>query len=101
MGDTGFLSALVNFPKEGITDETVELLKPYFSAPDFNFESAKKVRVLLSPVYMPILAAPEPPMAGRQLSTRNVCRRPAEAGRGHPMLWRCDLPWAALHEGRG
>ena len=42
MGDTQFLSALMNFPKEQITDETVELLLPYFSAPDFNFESAKK-----------------------------------------------------------
>lgn len=43
MGDINFLSALVNFPKEAITDETVELLQPYFAAPDFNFESAKKV----------------------------------------------------------
>lgn len=45
MGDTAFLSSLINFPKEAITDETVELLKPYFKAPDFNFESAKKVRL--------------------------------------------------------
>ena len=44
MGDIQFLTALQNFPKEGITNETVELLKPYFSAPDFNYESAKKVR---------------------------------------------------------
>ena len=43
MGDTNFLSALINFPKEAITDETVELLSPYFKAQDFNFESAKKV----------------------------------------------------------
>ena len=43
MGDIQFLTALQNFPKEGITNETVELLKPYFSAPDFNYESAKKV----------------------------------------------------------
>eukprot|EP00884_Botryococcus_braunii_P013306 jgi/Botrbrau1/21977/Bobra.0790s0001.1 len=42
MGDLNFLSALMNFPKEQITDETVELLKPYFAAPDFNYESAKK-----------------------------------------------------------
>ena len=55
MGDTSFLSALVNFPKEGITDETVELLKPYFRAPDFNFESAKKVGLLL---LMVLLASP-------------------------------------------
>jgi len=44
MGDIQFLTALQNFPKEGITDETVELLKPYFSAPDFNYDSAKKAR---------------------------------------------------------
>lgn len=43
MGDINFLSALVNFPKEAITDETVELLQPYFAAPDFKYESAKKV----------------------------------------------------------
>ncbi|KAK9841874.1 hypothetical protein WJX81_008571 [Elliptochloris bilobata] len=42
MGDIQFLTALQNFPKEGITDETVELLQPYFNAPDFNFDSAKK-----------------------------------------------------------
>lgn len=34
--------SLVNFPKEAINDETVELLQPYFAAPDFNYESAKK-----------------------------------------------------------
>ncbi len=43
MGDTNFLNALITFPKEAITDETVELLMPYFKAQDFNFESAKKV----------------------------------------------------------
>lgn len=42
MGDLTFLQSLLNFPKEAINDETVELLQPYFSAPDFNFESAKK-----------------------------------------------------------
>ncbi|KAL4552567.1 hypothetical protein Ndes2526B_g02495 [Nannochloris sp. 'desiccata'] len=42
MGDMTFLQSLLNFPKEAINDETVELLQPYFSAPDFNFESAKK-----------------------------------------------------------
>ena len=43
MGDISFLSSLMRFPKEAINDETVELLMPYFSAPDFNFDSAKKV----------------------------------------------------------
>lgn len=42
MSDSQFLNHLMNFPKEQINDETVELLLPYFSAPDFNFESAAK-----------------------------------------------------------
>ncbi|KIZ06069.1 Dynein gamma chain, flagellar outer arm [Monoraphidium neglectum] len=42
MGDMTFLTALLNFPKEQINDETVELLQPYFAAPDFNYESARK-----------------------------------------------------------
>jgi dynein heavy chain, axonemal len=42
MSDSQFLSHLMNFPKEQINDETVELLQPYFSAPDFNYESAAK-----------------------------------------------------------
>lgn len=45
MGDTNFLSTLINFSKEAITDETVEFLKPYFKAQDFNYESARKVRM--------------------------------------------------------
>ena len=31
-----------SFPKEAINDETVELLAPYFAAPDFTYESASK-----------------------------------------------------------
>jgi hypothetical protein len=42
MGDMNFLTSLLNFPKEQINDETVELLQPYFAAPDFNYESARK-----------------------------------------------------------
>ena len=34
--------SLMTFPKEAINDETVELLQPYFAAPDFNYEAAKK-----------------------------------------------------------
>ncbi len=45
MGDSTFLNTLMNFPKEQINDETVELLAPYFAAPDFNFDAAKKVRL--------------------------------------------------------
>ena len=51
MGDIAFLGSLTNFPKECINDETVELLQPYFNAPDFNFESAKKVRPSLQLTY--------------------------------------------------
>lgn len=46
MGDINFLVTLTNFPKEQINDETVELLRPYFAAPDFNYNAAKKVRFL-------------------------------------------------------
>ena len=42
MGKSTFLQDLMNFPKETINDETCELLEPYFMAPDFNFEAAKK-----------------------------------------------------------
>jgi len=42
MSDSAFLTALLNFPKEQINDETVELLQPYFAAPDFNYDAAKK-----------------------------------------------------------
>mmetsp|Transcript_5388 Transcript_5388/g.12712 ORF Transcript_5388/g.12712 Transcript_5388/m.12712 type:complete len:4322 (-) Transcript_5388:507-13472(-) len=42
MSDMSFLSALMNFPKEQINDETVELLQPYFAAPDFNYDAARK-----------------------------------------------------------
>ncbi len=42
MSDMNFLSSLMNFPKEQINDETVELLQPYFACADFNYENAKK-----------------------------------------------------------
>ena len=41
MGDTQFLGALMDFPKEAINDETCELLQPYFTE-DFTFDMAKK-----------------------------------------------------------
>ena len=43
MGGMNFMGTLLNFAKDTINDETVELLQPYFSASDFNFEAAKKV----------------------------------------------------------
>ena len=42
MGEMGFLQNLLNFPKDEINDETVELLQPYFKSPDFSYSSAKK-----------------------------------------------------------
>ena len=42
MSDMGFLQKLLNFPKEEMNDETVELLQPYFRSGDFNYDSAKK-----------------------------------------------------------
>ncbi|KXJ25285.1 Dynein heavy chain 5, axonemal [Exaiptasia diaphana] len=43
MSKSDFLPSLVNFPKDSITDETVELLAPYLDADDFNIETAKRV----------------------------------------------------------
>lgn len=42
MGEISFLNSLLTFAKEQINDETVELLQPYFAAPDFNYDSAHK-----------------------------------------------------------
>ena len=43
MSQGGFLQNLVNFPKDSINEETVELLQPYFDMEDYKLESAKKV----------------------------------------------------------
>eukprot|EP00108_Taenia_solium_P009032 TsM_000496300 transcript=TsM_000496300 gene=TsM_000496300 len=43
MGNTAFLSNLLNFPKDTITDETIDLMEPYFQMEDFNLEQAKRV----------------------------------------------------------
>ncbi|XP_064640332.1 dynein axonemal heavy chain 5-like isoform X2 [Lineus longissimus] len=43
MAGTGFLQLLMNFPKDTINDETVELLEPYLQMEDYNLETAKKV----------------------------------------------------------
>ena len=42
MSDVNFLSSLLNFPKEEINDEDIELLQPYFNMPDFTVEAAYK-----------------------------------------------------------
>lgn len=43
MTNTGFLTMLMTFPKDLITEETVELLEPYLTMEDYNLEVAKKV----------------------------------------------------------
>lgn len=43
MASTTFLQQLQNFPKDTISDETVELLEPYFRAEDYNMEMARRV----------------------------------------------------------
>ncbi|CAF4725909.1 unnamed protein product, partial [Rotaria magnacalcarata] len=43
MGGSDFLNTLLNFPKDTINAETVELLQPYLLMEDFNLETAKRV----------------------------------------------------------
>jgi hypothetical protein len=42
MNSTDFLNQLLDFPRDEINAETVELLQPYLQMPDFDFEQAKK-----------------------------------------------------------
>jgi len=41
--ETAFMDDLVTFPKDSITDETIELMQPYLESPLFNIDMAKKV----------------------------------------------------------
>ena len=43
MSGTSFLSELLNYPKETINDEMVELLEPYFTMEDYNTATANRV----------------------------------------------------------
>ncbi|XP_074403149.1 dynein axonemal heavy chain 5 isoform X5 [Zonotrichia albicollis] len=43
MNNSGFLSMLLTFQKDSITEETVELLEPYLDMEDYNLDTAKKV----------------------------------------------------------
>ncbi|KAM4028219.1 dynein axonemal heavy chain 5-like [Anomaloglossus baeobatrachus] len=43
MNNAGFLNSLLEFRKDTITEEMVELLQPYLDMEDYNFDSAKKV----------------------------------------------------------
>uniref|UniRef100_A0A8C2DP94 Dynein, axonemal, heavy chain 5 like n=1 Tax=Cyprinus carpio TaxID=7962 RepID=A0A8C2DP94_CYPCA len=42
MNNSGFLGMLLNFNKDTITEEMVELLTPYLSMEDYNLETAKR-----------------------------------------------------------
>ncbi|CAH8437868.1 unnamed protein product [Dicrocoelium dendriticum] len=43
MGGANFLNGLLNFPKDTINEETIELMRPYLEMEDFNMEQAKRV----------------------------------------------------------
>ena len=43
MSSSTFLSQLLNFPKDTINDEMVELLEPYLTMEDYNMATAKRV----------------------------------------------------------
>ena len=43
MSGSGFLSGLMQFQKDTINEETIELLDPYLRMEDYNMASAKKV----------------------------------------------------------
>ena len=43
MSSSSFLSQLLNFPKDTINDEMVELLEPYLTMEDYNMATAKRV----------------------------------------------------------
>ena len=43
MSGGAFLPNLLNFPKDSITGELVELIQPYLEMEDYNFDNAKKV----------------------------------------------------------
>ena len=43
MSGTSFLSELLNYPKDTINDEMVELLEPYFTMEDYNTATANRV----------------------------------------------------------
>ncbi|XP_061778474.1 dynein axonemal heavy chain 5-like [Nerophis ophidion] len=43
MQNSSFLSMLLNFSKDSITEEVVELMAPYLEMDDYNLESAKRI----------------------------------------------------------
>lgn len=47
MAQGGFLQALEQFATDSITEEIVELMEPYFTAPDYSMDQARKVNTLV------------------------------------------------------
>ena len=45
MANNAFLQNLLEFPRDKITEEVVELMMPYLRMEDYTFESAKKVKL--------------------------------------------------------
>ena len=43
MSASGFMASLMQFPKDNINEEMVELLEPYLNMEDYTLENAKKV----------------------------------------------------------
>ena len=48
MSSGNLLQSLMQYPKDIINDEMVELVAPYLEMPDYNIETARKVRHLKS-----------------------------------------------------
>ena len=60
MSQGGFLQNLVNFPKDTINEEAVELLQPYLQMEDYNLATAKKVLNISSLQISSIFTKPPP-----------------------------------------
>lgn len=43
MASTTFLLQLQNYPKDGINDEMIDFLQPYFAMEDYNMDMARRV----------------------------------------------------------
>lgn len=66
MSQGGFLQNLVNFPKDTINEEAVELLQPYLQMEDYNLATAKKVLNISSLQICSIFTKPPPGWSNTQ-----------------------------------